>query len=317
MSISPEKIRSRQRTALWGSVGLLLLLTGIQLGLYLYGYDFSADLYLPGILPTTTALVWIAAVAGACLLALPLPGKTPCQELKIPSTRFTDYTTLLIAPALVSTVLLTLLTQNYNDPLKSLLSSTNLSDHTARIMLQLALISAVIAAIYYYIQFMTRKVYPLGVAAILFWCGCSALRVYFDMRYLLMSPRRVLHLMALIALLLFFVAELRLARGIATHRFYTMIAAPAMVVAGADAITNLILTAMGWINPGAELCTYFVLLAVSFYICARLCALASSPATNIDKDDAPDTDSPADENSPDAPLDEMDESPAKTEESPE
>jgi hypothetical protein len=165
-----------------------------------------------------------------------------------------------------------------------------------------------LAALAFLLQFANRKTNPYGVSALLLWAGFSALRIYFDMRYLLMSPRRVLHLVALVALLIFAIGELRLARKIATPRLYVLTAAPAMVLMGTDAITNLLLTAMGWITLGAEISTYCVLLAASVYAFARLYALVTpvkqSSAPVIVASDV----SPEDKNSPDTENNSPDES---------
>ncbi len=323
MCILPEKIRSRQRIALWGSIALLLLLTEFQLGLYVSGYDFGAELYFPGHLPTITAVAWIGAALIALLLALPLPGKISCYELKMPATRLCDYTSLLMVPMMAISLYLTFATPNSGDGLKSLLASTDPADQTARTMLQLTLMAAVATAVFAFIQFQTRKANPLFATSALLWCGFSALRIYFDMRYLLMSPRRVLHLIALIALLIFFVGELRLARGIATHRFYTITATIAMILAGADAISNIALTILGWIAPGSELATYFILLAVTLYCIARLKALADGtkeqPAVADSPKESPDAslaEGNSQQESPDSSPERVDDSPATTEEAP-
>lgn len=285
MSISPNKSRQDQRVILLVSSALLLVLSAVQLALYFYGYDFSADLYLPGALPTITALIWIAAAVAPSLLCLRLPGKTACRELKIPSTRITDFATLLMMAALVSAAVMPLIAGE-EDSLKSLLLSTDIADSNPRTLLLLSLVAAVLGALYFLLLFSYRKIRPLGVTAVLLWAGLSALRIYFDMRYLLMSPRRVLHLVALVALMVFLVGELRLARGIATPRLYTLTAAPAMVITGADALSNLILTAMGWITPGAELSSYFVLAAASVFIFSRLHALAMPPKEKSNQTEA-------------------------------
>jgi hypothetical protein len=226
--------------------------------------------------------------------------------------------------ALVSAAVM-LLTAGENDPLKSLLLSATLSDSNARTLLRLSLIAAILGALYFLFLFAYRKMHALGITGVLFWAGFSALRIYFDMRYLLMSPRRVLHLVALVALMVFFIGELRLARGIASPRLYTLTAAPAMVIAGADALSNLALTLLGWITPGAELSTYFVLLATSVFIFSRLhaltlppkeakCPVEASPAPSVDPTgESPDDESPEEGVSP---ADSHD-SPDSTEESPE
>ena len=299
MSISTKKSTGNGRILLLGSVGFLLFLTAVQLGLYLYGYDFSAQLYLPGALPLLTGLIWTATASGAALLAFTLPAKKPCREFTLSANFLTDYAALLTAAALISTTLLPLLSLKTLDPLSALLTSQSLSEHTAQTMLRLSMIFGGLAALAFLLQFANRKTNPYGVSALLLWAGFSALRIYFDMRYLLMSPRRVLHLVALVALLVFAIGELRLARKIATPRLYVLTAAPAMVLMGTDAITNLLLTAMGWITLGAEISTYCVLLAASVYAFARLYALVTpakqSSAPVIVASDV----SPEDKNSPD------------------
>lgn len=274
----PAKIRARQRTALIGSVLLLCVLTAVQLYLYLTGYEFDADLYVPGSLPTVTAALWIFAAAGAILLNCFLPGKATCSELKISSNVATDTASLLCAAALAGSLLLPIILKNGGtDMLGNLLASSSPNDSTARLMLIASLVLAIPAAVHFILQFAHHKSYPQSACALLLWAAFSALRIYFDMRYLLMSPRRIMHLVALIAVLLFLIAELRQARGVATHRFYAIAASLMIVLAGCDAISNLILTAMGWLAPGSEICTYIFLLVIALYAGSRLAALCTTP----------------------------------------
>lgn len=276
MSEKNDTVRATGRIALVGTALIFAVLTAVQTCFYLFGYEFENDLYRPGALPTVTAILWIAAAAGALLLNLRLPGKTVCSEFRVKSTVYTDFTSLLGAAALVGTVFLPLVLKNSGiDPLGNLLASTQDSDHTARIMLLLSLVLGIPAAAHFLLRFAKHRSYPQSACALLLWTAFSALRVYFDMRYLLNSPRRVLHLMALIAVMLFLIAELRLARGIATHRFYAVSASLTLVIAGCDAITGLILWSTGWISLGSEICTYLVLLAIAAYAAACLASLCA------------------------------------------
>ncbi|MBQ7354057.1 MAG: hypothetical protein IJW62_00895 [Clostridia bacterium] len=282
MSEKNDATRTAGRIALVGTALIFAVLTAVQTYLYLTGYEFENDLYRPGALPTVTAILWIAAAAGALLLNLRLPGKTVCSEFRVRSTVYTDFASLFGAAALVGTVFLPLVLKNSGtDPLGNLLASTLVSDHTARIMLLLSLVLGIPAAAHFLLRFAKHRSYPQSACALLLWAGFSALRVYFDMRYLLTSPRRILHLMALIAVMLFLIAELRLARGIATYRFYAVSASVTLVIAGCDAVTGLILWAMGWISLGSEICTYLVLLAVALYAAACMASPCTRPQKSV------------------------------------
>ena len=300
----PAKIRACQRTALIGSVLLLCALTAVQLYLYLTGYEFNTDLYVPGSLPTVTAVLWIVGAVGAILLNCFLPGKTTCSELKIRSNVATDTASLLCAAALAGSLLLPIILKNGGtDMLGNLLASSSPNDNTARLMLIASLVLALPAALHFILQFAHHKSYPQSACALLLWAAFSALRIYFDMRYLLMSPRRIMHLGALIAVMLFLIAELRQARGVATHRFYAIAASLMMVLAGCDALSNLILAAMGWIALGSEICTYIFLLAIALYAGSRLASLctvekpAPTPALDNQAEQSP---APSDEAEPQA-----------------
>ncbi|MBQ8382067.1 MAG: hypothetical protein IJX47_02555 [Clostridia bacterium] len=295
MSHEPAKLRTRQRVALMSSLLLLCVLTAVQLYFYLTGYEFDNDLYVHGSLPTVTAVLWICAAAGAILLNCPLPGKVTCSELKIRPSVTTDTASLLCAAALAGSLLLPILLKNGgSDMLGNLLASDSDADSTARLMLIASMVLAIPAALHFILQFAHHKSYPQTACALLLWAAFSALRIYFDMRYLLMSPRRIMHLVALIAVMLFLIAELRQARGVVTHRFYAIAASLMIILAGCDALSNLILAAMGWIALGSEICTYIFLLAIALYAGARLAALCTDAKSKpIPAADAPIAQSPA------------------------
>ncbi len=283
MTNDPSKVRTRQRIALYCTLLLAVVLSAVQTVLYLKGYDFDADLYLPGMLPTVTAVLWIAAAICAAALHCTLPGKTSCSELKIRTSPFTDFAALLATASLAGSLLLPILLKgNGTDALGNLLSSSVESDATARTMLLLSIAFAIPAAIHFILQFVYHRTYPQSACALLLWTAFCALRVYFDMRYLLMSPRRILHLIALISVMLFAIAEMRLARGIVTRRFYSVCASVMLVLAGCDAISNLTVGLMGWgVGLGSELCIYCFLLSVSLYAASRLFALSFAPKIKV------------------------------------
>ena len=301
MPTTPEFIRSRQRLALIGTAALLAVLTVVQSLFYLYGYEFEADLYQHGPLPTLTMSAWLIAAIGAILVNLPLPGKATCFELKIRSTVWTDAVSLLTAASLLATLALPILLMNdTTDMLGILLTSAAETDATAKMMLIASLVLAIPSAFHFILSFAHHKTYPQSACALLFWTAFAALRVYFDMRYLLTSPRRIMHLVALLAVIFFLIVELRQARGIVTGRLYGIGASIVIVIAGCDAICNLLLAAMGWVSLGSEISTYLFLLCIALYAAARLCALCTAEKAPVSEAteapttlDAPDCSAPS------------------------
>lgn len=291
MTMEPAKIRSHQRLALRGTALLALVLTAVQMGFYLFGYEFDTDLYVQGPLPIITAILWSLVAAAVCLVSIPLPGKVICDELKISPSVFTDIASLLSVASLVGSLVATaMLRQSPVDPLGRLLSSTQSTDASARILLLFSLAFTIPAALHFTLQFAFHRIYPLGTSAAIFWVGFTTLRVYFDMRLMLMSPRRILHLVALICALLFLLAELRLARGIGTRRFYTLTAGLTLALTGCNALTNLFLSIIGKLSPGSEICTYFFQLCIALYAASRLhslCKVPPIPKTAVSADIAP------------------------------
>lgn len=277
MSIDTEKRTARQRMIVLIAAGSGILLGTIQLAFYLMGYEFDTGLYKSGSLPTLTAVAWILMGALVAGLSLLLPRKGSCEEVSIPSTPFVDFTALIVAASLASVVIsLFWFRSQPTDALGGLLSSQSTSDSTARSMLLLSLVLAIPSAIHFFYQFAKHQSHPAGVAAVLLFTAFTALRVYFDMRYLLMSPRRILHLVALLSVMLFLVAELRMARGLGSRRTYFALASLTIVFSFADAFSNLVLSMMGWQMLGSALTVYFFLLCVSLYALSRLIALTDN-----------------------------------------
>lgn len=269
---------TKSKLSLLGICVLTVFLVILQLCFYLVGYEFSEDLYQNGALPTITGICWAVAAVGALLLAIPHSGRTSCQEFTLTPTLFGGIASLLAMISLVAAVALlafpSLLLTSGTDPLSTLLSSTSPSDSTARKMLLAALVMALPAAAHFAITFALKKIHPAGIVAVLLFTAFTALRVYFDMRYLLMSPRRVMHLMALLAVMLFLIlGELRLSRGIVTRRLYTAFTGIAVIFPFTDSITNLILWAMGKVSLGIEATSYCFLLAISLFALSRLISL--------------------------------------------
>lgn len=274
MSINPDKLTARQRMITLVTAGSAVLLGAIQLTFYLMGYEFHTGLYVQGPLSLLTALLWIVLGALVAGLSLLLPGRGVCEELKIPTSPFADFTALITAISLAGVVVsLFVFSSQPTDALGSLLTSQSPTDSTARSMLLLSLVLAIPAIIHFGAQFAKHQNHPLGIVASLLFTAFTALRVYFDMRYLLMSPRRILHLMALLSVMLFLIAELRMARGLCSRRTYFALASLAILFSFADAFSNLVLSMMGWQSLGSELTVYFFLLSIALYALSRLVSL--------------------------------------------
>ncbi len=271
MSITPSKIQTRQKIITLLSAGLAILLGVIQLCFYLTGYEFDTGLYHHGPLSTLTIWLWTLAGASVVALSLTLPKKQSCEEFNPPRSTFSDFSMLICAGFLASVLLSVFIFRtNPADSLSTLLASRLESDSTARTMLLLSLLTAIPSVFHFLLYYFKGINHPLGITAVLFFTASIAMRVYFDMRYLLMSPRRILHLMALLSVMLFLIAELRAARGLGSRKIYFALSTLAVVFAFADAFSNLLLSMMGWQTLGSELTVYFFLLSMALYAFSRL-----------------------------------------------
>lgn len=271
MSIDSTKLQARQRNIALATAGISVLVGGLQLFLYLTGYEFDTRLYRHGFYPALTALLWLISGAVVVAYSMTLPKKELCEELTLPHSSLLDFTALIAAASLAGLLLTIFLFRNSpTDQLIRLLHSTVETDSTARSMLLLSLVAAIPSIIHFVLLFYKRINHPFGITAPLLFVAFSALQSYFDMRTLLMSPRRVLHLMVLLAVMLFLIAELRMARGVCGRRFYFASATLTVVFAFGDAFSNLALSLFGWQALGTELTVYFFLLSIALFAFSRI-----------------------------------------------
>ena len=271
MSITSSKTDKRQRLIALLSASIAILLGVVQLCFYLTCYEFDTGLYQHGPVSTITAILWILAGSIVIGLSHTLPKKELLEEFCPPHSVLSDFASLVTAITCIGfPITVILFRTNPTDSLANLLASTGTSDATARTALLASLVLAIPSAIHFFLVFSKRINHPLGVSAVLFFTAATALRVYFDMRSLLMSPQRILHLMALLSVMFFLIAELRLARGLGDRRLYFSAASLATVFAFADALSNLVLSMMSWQALGAEIIVYFFLFAMALYAFSRL-----------------------------------------------
>ncbi|MBR2132220.1 MAG: hypothetical protein IJ955_06730 [Oscillospiraceae bacterium] len=271
MSIDTSKLHTRQRNIALATAAISVLVGGLQLFFYLTGYEFDIGLYRHGFYPTLTALLWLISGAAVVAYSMTLPQKGICEELILPHSSLLDFTALIATASLAGLLFTIFLFRNSPaDQLILLLNSTLETDSTARSMLLLSLAAAIPSIIHFVLLFYKRVNHPLGITALLLFVSFSALQSYSDMRTLLMSPRRVLHLMALLAVMLFLIAELRMARGLCGSRFYFASASLTVVFAFGDAFSNLALSLFGWQTLGTELTIYFFLLSIALFAFSRI-----------------------------------------------
>lgn len=312
MSITSSKTANRQRLIPLISASIALLLGILQLCFYLTGYEFDTGLYQHGPLPTVTAILWILSGGAVIALSLTLPKKELFEEFCPPNSQFSDFASLIAAIALIAfPVCMILFRSNPTDSLSALLASSAESDSTARTTLLISLFLAIPAAIHFFLFFYKRINHPLGVSAALFFSAATALRVYFDMRYLLMSPQRILHLMALLSVMVFLIAEMRLSRGLGNRKSYFATASLCVVFAFADTLANLVLSLMSLQALGAEITVYFFLLAMALYAFSRMFSFTYNEHNQIETQitlvhPTEDKSPPSSEESPLAPHEETD-----------
>lgn len=259
---------------------ILLAVALIQSVLYLTCYDSGIGLYRHGFpdgaLKLGYLLVACLTVLGFVILPIMRIKKTVSPKLtrtlQPTSSRAVECFALLTAAALAATLITQLINLNAYDPLSILLQTPTQATSTTRTMLIASLIFALPATLPFIGLFAGKKwTYPLLLT--LLWTAAYILRVYFDTGVLLMSPTRLMTLAALAAVILFLIAELRLARGIATPMFYGIAATLAALFAGVSGSSALVMTAAGLLPTNTETAYFAFQLAFALYALLRMKAV--------------------------------------------
>lgn len=258
---------------------VLLVIASMQSVLYLTCYDSGIGLYRQGFSDGALKIGYLLAACAIlfCFVVFPLmQGKKvlPSESkrtvaLDTAPSRAVECFALLAAAAIAATLITQLINLNAYDPLSNLLQNPTEANSTARTMHLCTLLFALPAALPFILVFTRKKAaYPLLFT--LAWTCAYILRVYFDTSVLLMSPTRLMSIAALASVLLFLIAELRLARTIATPLFYGVSALLATLFAGVSGSSALVMTAAGLLPVNTETAFYAAQLAIALYALFRM-----------------------------------------------
>lgn len=276
---------------------ILLLVALLQSTIYLTCYDSDIGLYKHGFsagaLKIAYLLIALFTLSGVIVLPLCLIKKTApsCipRQLSVAPSRAAEFFALLTAASVVGTLITQLVRINADDALSILLQNPSATNTTARTMLVVSLVLALFAAIYFVAVFAGKKtVYPLLLTLI--WVCAYMLRVYFDTSVLLMSPTRQMTLIALAAIALFLIAELRLARDIPSLMLYTVSATLTALFAGVSGFSSLLLTAVGSLPLSTETVYFAFQLMIALFALFRLNGVLTPVFAAFDKTQAHNSD---------------------------
>lgn len=109
------------------------------------------------------------------------------------------------------------------------------------------------------------------------WCAVCLIRIYFDNSVLMTSPNKILGELALLAAMLYFLAEARNQLGIASDRFYLAAASAAPVLLLTSAVPNLLFSDKLSIGTSDSYMRYAIEAVFAIFIWARLAAYAKNP----------------------------------------
>lgn len=248
----------------------VLLLTCYEPEIGLYRYGFPTGILTIGYL--AAALIVLSVV-----VFLPFAGihkQAPdCLRVCRPCrSAAAEVLALLTAVAIAATLIAQLVNLYAYDPLSDLLLDPSESNSTAHFMHLASLVLALPATAHFIALFAGKKTtYPLLLT--LLWTCAYMLRVYFDSSVLLMSPIRQLTLVALVTVVLFLIAELRLARSVCTPLFYSVCAALAAFFAALSGVSGLLLTAIGYLPASTETAYYAFQLVIALLALFRVRAV--------------------------------------------
>lgn len=249
----------------------ILLVTCYEPEIGLYRYGFSTELLKIGYL--IAALITLSAVVLLPLARIKKQAPDCLRPVSKPApSLIADLFALVTAAAIAATLIAQLLNLYAYDPLSDLLLDASDHNSTAYTMHLASLILALPATFHFIALFAGKKWrYPLLLT--LLWACTYMLRVYFDTSVLLMSPLRQLTLVALVMIVVFLIAELRLARSICTPIFYSVSATLTALFAGLSGVSGLLLTAIGYLPTSTETAYYAFQLAIALFALFRMKAV--------------------------------------------
>lgn len=252
----------------------ILLLNFYEPKIGLYQYGFPTDILKIGYL--AAALIILTAVVFLPMASVENRAPDRLRSLSAPCRSVAaELLALLTAIAIAATLIAQLVNLYAYDPLSDLLLNPSDSNSTARFMHLTTLVLALPAAVPFFSLFAGKKPsYPLLFT--LLWTCAYMLRVYFDSSILLMSPIRQLTLVALVTVVLFLIAELRMVRSVCTARFYSIAATLCALFASLSGMGGLLLTAVGYLTTSTETSFYAFQLVIALLALFRQKAIMTS-----------------------------------------
>lgn len=116
-----------------------------------------------------------------------------------------------------------------------------------------------------------KKVVLAGIFVVL-WAAVSVMRIYFLRVEPISAPLRVLRMMSLLAVMFYFVYELRFLAGTAANRMFRAVSSIAVLLLTVTALPQLVMTAAGVLPVTNELPMLAFMLAADLYIVSRMFA---------------------------------------------
>lgn len=279
---------------------LLAVFALLQTLLYLFGYDFSLHLYETGISVPLVRGVYLLIAFLLCLPLFLLKKAEPSlfeERSSLGESSAVNYFALLSVAAIAATLFVQMLRLNADDSLSLLILQPTSQTANARSMLILSLVLALPATLYFIGRFMGKNL-PYCLIFTLLWLCAYLLRIYFDLSILLMSPIRLMTLVALTALIFFLLCELRLCRGLFSPIVYGISATIASLFAGISGLSGLFLTLLGKLNFSTDTIYMLVQITLALYALFRLRTLLVPAAAPADGESAPAPESNESENAP-------------------
>ncbi len=264
----------KKRAGMFGAyliftVAAALAAAGLQLYLLLTDYDFTLGLYKSGSsLPTVLAALLVAATA--VLLTLILTGrKYKMSDALPPVGRGLTFISALTGFAMIGTVVMQLMLG-----LKYKMMFEGWKSALATGLEVCLLAFALPSALYFIVMALRRDPYQRSTAALGFfpvlWAAAHLMCVYFDASTTFNNPLRILEQAALIAVMLFFLMELRYLIGRAKPLLYLAFGMITLLLIAASSLPTFIMILLMKMDLSVDTIYDAAKLCMAMYIAARL-----------------------------------------------
>lgn len=248
------------------SAGILSIAAAIVMTVFNYTfYDFELTLYEHKAPTFAICMIVISALIffATCFLTL----KTDLLPLRYPKKNgmLTGVMLLLCAGALCATVLLQLFAKE-DDRLVQLFNANTQMMSTAAFLIRVSLVTAIIAAAYFVLAFVTDKVMPALSILTGIWALSYMMRVYYDMSTVVMDPIRMMSILSAACVAMFMIAETRIGMEKPAPRYYVFAGLVAAFVCFMSGFSKVMLFLLG--KSALEVQTAYDLFELIFAIYA-------------------------------------------------